>query len=189
MAERKPFPWRTLALVLAGVLILSVTAMAGAFMGGVRLDRPGDFGGNRGLAGFSRGEGEVRGPLAELSPEERRALRERIAQAWQAARPYRADSVAAREEVMRVARADPYDLEAMQAALTRMREADLAGNAAVQNALAEAMAGMTAEEREALLIASARLRGRWAAARGGGEPPPERPGAPEERPPAGPSPE
>jgi uncharacterized membrane protein len=176
MADPKPFPWRTLALVLAGVLILSVTAMAGAFVGGVRLDRPGDFAGHRGLAGFAREQSQERRPFAGLSPEERRAMRERIGEAWRAAEPYRQASWAARLEVMRVAGADPYDITAMRTALSQMRDADSAGNAAVHNALAEVMAGLTAEQREALLAANARLRGRWGE-RGGG-----RPGPPEERP-------
>lgn len=182
MDDAKPFPWRTLALVLAGVLILSATAMAGAFLGGVRLDRPGDFAGHRGLGGFSRDDGGGRGPLADLTPEERRGLRERIGDAWRAAEPYREASRAARQEAMRVAGAEPYDVAAMRQALARMREADSAGNAAVHDALAEAMAGLSAEEREALLVASARLRGRWGE-RGGRGPGPGPAAGPDDPPP------
>lgn len=182
MAEPKPFPWRGLALALAGLMILCVAGGAGAFLGGVRLDRPGAFAGDRPAYGMTRALLDSPRPFAGLSAEQRRSLRERVGGAWRAAAPYREASRAARLEAMQAARNDPYDPNAMRAALARVREADAAVNAAVHDALAEAMAGLAADEREALLMAGARLRERWA--RRGGAPAREAPIAAEDRAPA-----
>lgn len=178
MAEPKPFPWRGLALALAGAMTLCLGGAAGAFLGGVRLDRPGAFASDRPPFEMGRPLSESLRPFARLSAEQRRALRELVGDAWRAAAPYREASRAARLEAMRAARNDPYDPDSMRASLARLREADAAVNAAVHDALAEAMAGLSADERQALLMAAARQRGRWT---GGGGPVQESPSVPEDR--------
>jgi uncharacterized membrane protein len=93
----------------------------------------------------------MRAVLDALPPERAAAMREEVADAWRAARKDRTEAGAARAEVARVVVAETYDRAAVGAAFARLRAADASVAARFHDAVADSMAGMTVEERRAML--------------------------------------
>jgi uncharacterized membrane protein len=90
--------------------------------------------------------------VLEAVPAERRAeIRGKVIAAWRAGRPARQEARRAREEVYETANAETYDAAAVKAAFARVRAADAKVAEQLQGTIADAMAGLTVEERRAAL--------------------------------------
>jgi len=119
----------------------------------------------------------VRAILDALPPERAQTVREKLVKTFRDGRETRVAARQARMEAYRLAGVDAYDTAAVKAAFARMRAADAAVAAQFHDTVAEAMAGMTLEERRAVLRELAQRRaggqGRRGMLRDGpaGEPP------------------
>lgn len=89
--------------------------------------------------------------MDSLPPARAAEVRSRVVDTWKGARTERLAARQARLDVARVAGADPYDEAAAKAAFARMRVADAAVAARLHEAVADAMATMTPQERRAML--------------------------------------
>lgn len=101
----------------------------------------------------------MRAVMESLPPERAEQVRGQVIGAWRAARDQRREARAARLELVRIASADAYDKAAVQAAFARLRTADAAVAERFHDVVAEAMAGMSGEERRQMLrrLAARRL--------------------------------
>lgn len=136
----KSFPWRTLLLVSAAVNLLLIGAIAGNRMSQQQ----------NAIAKAEQAVGRTPNlrPLLEALPPERAAeLRRELAAVFLANRDKRAAARAAREKVLAVGLAEPFDGDAMRAAFADMRARDGALAAAFHDATVEALLAMTPEER------------------------------------------
>ncbi|HEY5800256.1 MAG TPA: periplasmic heavy metal sensor [Burkholderiaceae bacterium] len=89
----------------------------------------------------------LRFAASELAPEQRKAYRMRLRQARGAMGPQVQAARESRQEVLRLMAAQPYDRDAVAAALARARTADLAVRAQVEAAVAEFAAGLSPQDR------------------------------------------
>lgn len=97
--------------------------------------------------------------VLEAAPAERRQeIRAKVVATWREGRPARIAAREARAEVYQLANGDTYDPAAVKAAFARVREADAKVAAHLQDALAEALASLSVEERRAVLRELAKRR-------------------------------
>ncbi|MDZ4778135.1 MAG: periplasmic heavy metal sensor [Alphaproteobacteria bacterium] len=90
--------------------------------------------------------------VLEAVPQERRAeIRGKVIAAWREGRPARLEARRARAEVYEIANAETYDAAAVKAAFARVRAADAKVAEQLQGTIADAMTGLTVEERRAAL--------------------------------------
>lgn len=180
MSERS-FPWRTVVFASLAVNLLLIGAVIGGYASGLRLERAAGPHDRMDMRQPPRG-----GFLGALPDKERALVREDLRRSFLATRDLRAAARVAREDVMNLATGDTYDVEAVRAALGRMREADLAVAQAFHDAVAETLADLTPDQRRDALEAFVRDRlgmggGRFRDRRRGrdgegeGEPPPPPP--------------
>jgi uncharacterized membrane protein len=100
----------------------------------------------------------MRSLMDSVPPERAQEIRNDVVKAWREAREKRRTARAARIEVYRLAGAEPYDVDAVKAAFTRMRAADGEVARQFQDTIADAMAKLTPEERRDVLRNLARQR-------------------------------
>jgi uncharacterized membrane protein len=100
----------------------------------------------------------MRAILSVLPAERQRDVRIALVRAWRESRDERVAARQARAEAFRAAAADSYDSAAVKAAFARQRAADQALAAKFHDAVIDAIAGFTAEERRAVLRELARRR-------------------------------
>lgn len=100
----------------------------------------------------------LRAVLEAVPAERRQQVRAKVIAAWREGRPARSAAREARAEVYRLANEDVYDPAAVKAAFARVREADAKVAAQVQETVADALAGLSVEERRAVLREMARRR-------------------------------
>jgi len=116
----------------------------------------------------------VRG-LERAAPEPERAeIRQAMRQAFAASRAERRLVRRARQDLRRAVVADPYDVEAVDAALKAVQEAETRARAKLQAELAEQLGRLTPEQREMIM----RDMGRGGARHHKRGPRPERPPGP-----------
>lgn len=135
---------RTALFVSLAVNLLLVGVVGGAALSNLRHDR---------AAAQQQVERapNVRALLDTLPPERAQAVRDTVVKTFREGRASRIAARQARMDVYRLAGADAYDVVAVKAAFARMRSADATVAAQFQDAVADAMAGMTVEERRAVL--------------------------------------
>ncbi|MEE9381316.1 MAG: periplasmic heavy metal sensor [Hyphomonadaceae bacterium] len=92
----------------------------------------------------------ARSVVQAAPPAERRAVRQRMVQAWRGAEAERETLATTGRAVVQAMQAEPYHVAVMQAALTDWREADAALKATIQDAIADVLARLPAEQRKAL---------------------------------------
>ncbi|MBL8548358.1 MAG: periplasmic heavy metal sensor [Hyphomonadaceae bacterium] len=152
---------KTLLIASLAVNLLLIGGGVGAYVAGVRLDRPGP----------ERDHRDGRGPRPDVGPggggfmraldeASREAIRRELRGAWGQTQELRAAARAARQDVERVATAATYDAEAVRAALARQRAADAALQAAWHDAMARALVDLKPEERQEAVKALVRERRR-----------------------------
>lgn len=100
----------------------------------------------------------VRAVLEAVPPERRAEIRGEVIAAWREGRAARQDARRARVEVYEIANAETYDAAAVKAAFARVRAADAKVAEQLQGTVADAMAGLTAEERRTVLQRLAQRR-------------------------------
>lgn len=140
------FPWRTLLFVSLAVNVLAVGAIIGAYGAGVRLQREDPE------AAVARMPG-ARAFMAALPPETRVKMRAALVESWGDSRAARRVAREARRDAFAAAATEPYDVARVRAAFARLREADQAAIGVFQDAVVEAFATLTPEERRAALEA------------------------------------
>jgi uncharacterized membrane protein len=150
------FPWRTLLFVSLVVNLLLIGGVIGVVASGARLHGP----------PFERHG--VRGPIAAVAIERRRALMGGLREAWRQSDSLREASRQARLDLFAAAEKEPYDEAAVRAALAKMRAADVVLAEKYHDAVATALAKLPPEERMAALRATTRPGG----LRRAGQPPP-----------------
>ncbi len=147
------FPWR-MALFISIALNLIVLSMAvGAYIAGARLQRP--------VAEQMHPQlprtPSSRAFMGALSPDARRAVRERLLQNGPALRAAREAALRARQHVFEVARQEPYDAAAVKQAFAAMRAADAALTTHFHDNVADALAQLSAVDRRTALDAARAL--------------------------------
>ncbi|WP_339739005.1 periplasmic heavy metal sensor [uncultured Maricaulis sp.] len=156
---RSPTPWIAALLVsvlLNGALIgfLAHRSADGPSWRGhpesARMDGPPPHGGSM-SSGF-----DVRGFLGALPEAERQQASEQLRANMESMREIGREAFAARREADMVLAADPFDPEAAQLALQRVREIRLDFEARMESSLIEVMAGLDPEVRAAALEAGRR---------------------------------
>jgi len=110
------------------------------------------FAGDRPAAAAAQPRG-VRFAAEELSAERQKQFRLALRQARRDAAPLMDDARNGRQQVAGLLSAPQYDRVAVEAALARTREADMALRARVEGALTEFAANLTPEERIAFVHA------------------------------------
>ncbi|MEX3954803.1 periplasmic heavy metal sensor [Trinickia sp. EG282A] len=102
----------------------------------------------------------LRFAAADLSPERRKQFADALREARRAGRPFAEAARAGRREVLHAIGAQPFDRAALDAALARTRDADLAVRTRVETGVADFVATLTPDER-ATFAQSLRSRGQW----------------------------
>lgn len=156
------FPWRTALFISLALNLIIVSVGVGAYVSGARLQRPAPAT----QAELPRAPG-ARAFMLALPQEARRVVRERLVQDAPAMREQRLASVQARLRVYEVARQEPYDAEAVKQAFAAMRASDAALAAHFHDQVADALAGLNAEDRRAALDAARAFASPGAVTRGG----------------------
>lgn len=100
----------------------------------------------------------VRAVLEALPAERRAEIRGKVVAAWREGREARQEARRARVAVYEIANADAYDAAAVKAGFARVRAADAKVAAQLQDMVADAMAGLTVEERRMVLRRLAQRR-------------------------------
>ena len=168
---KSPTPWIAALLVsvlLNGALIgflVQRSADGPSWRGhpdGVRMDGPPPQG-----APMSRGF-DVRGFLGALPEPERERASQRMRENMDMMREIGREAYEARDQADAVLAAEPFDPEAAQAALQRVREIRLRSEAGMEASLIEVIAGLDPDVRAAALEAGRRGSYRERRRRGGG---------------------
>ena len=140
------FPTRTVLFISLAFNLLVIGAAVGAHFAGVRIERaaPG--------APVQRMPGP-RAFMAALPPETRAKIQADFVAGLAATRPLRQTARQAHLDAFEAARTEPYDVERVRAAFSRMRVADAAVAASFQDQIARSFANLSADERHAALDA------------------------------------
>jgi len=148
----RAFPWRTALFISLALNLLVIGAVVGGAVAGIRLERTSahDWHDRR---GHGRG-----GFLATLPEAERSAVRRSLRESFLQSQPERFEARRLREEVRNLAGADTYDAAAVQAALGRMRLADVALLNKFDGAVAEMLTHLSPEQRRDAIEAFSRER-------------------------------
>lgn len=142
--------WRTVALVSLAANLLIVGGLVGGYAAGARFQPP--------RMAQANDAGPARALLQALPQSERAAMRRELARTFVDARAMRKEARDARTALAQTALAEPYDPAAVKAALARMRAADAALAGRFHDAVADAFAKMSPEERRQALRALAQRR-------------------------------
>lgn len=135
------FPWRTALLVSAGLNLLLIGGVAGAYGAGVRLQRP-----EAPRATVERLPGP-RAFIQALPEPTRTKVREDLASSWVESRARREAAVQARRDAFAVMAAEPYNAENVKAAFARLRQADQDAVAVFHDNIADVLTTLSPEER------------------------------------------
>ncbi len=96
----------------------------------------------------------------DLSPERRKQFVDALREARREGRPFAQAAREGRREVLHAIGAQPFDRAALDAALARTRDADLAVRTRVETGVADFVATLSPDERAAF-AQSLRSRGQW----------------------------
>lgn len=135
------FPWRTALLVSAGLNLLLIGGAAGAYVSGVRLQRP-----EAPQATVERMPGP-RAFIQALPEPTRTKVREDLASSWVESRQRREAAVQARRDAFAVMATEPYNAANVKAAFARLRQSDQDAIAVFHDNIADVLATLSPEER------------------------------------------
>ena len=155
--QTRRFPLWLIASLAANALLIG--AVGGLFAGTLAADR------DRPEAHRGEPPGNVEQTLARrilsvVPSEERRTYRRRFAREWVDMRPLRRELRMRRTDLARAILAEPYDQEAVETALTALRNSEARIQAELHSTLAETLAGLTLEQRQQLMTNSRSHDGR-----------------------------
>lgn len=151
---------RSIRLLLAASLAVNIFLL-GAAAGAGYMWRAQEV--QRDAAGEQRG---LRFAADDLSPEQRKAFRQALAEARRQSAADIEAARAGREEVARLIEGEPIDSAAVNAALTAIRQADTALRSRLEQAIVSFAAGLTPADRARLVDG---LRDRTSMLRGAGD--------------------